>query len=92
MNIFEMSKFFVQLVWSFVIILMSCEFGQKLTNAFDQIDYEFCRFNWYKLPFDMWQMLPILIAASQKSIGLCVFGSISCEREDFKKVNNTLNR
>lgn len=35
----------------------------------------------------MQQKLPILIAVAQKPVSLSVFGSISCGREDFKKVS-----
>ena len=71
---------------SFALVFVCCEFGHKLSNAFEQIDNQIGELHWYGFPVQVWKMLPTLIAGAQKSCGLRVFGSASCTREEFKNV------
>lgn len=75
-----------QVVGSIGFVFVCCEFGEKLSNAFDEIDSVIKQFDWYKFPVKLGKMLPMLIASAQEPAKLSVFGSISCAREDFKNV------
>ena len=61
-----------------------------MSNAFEEIDDGIGQLDWYLMPDDLQRMLPFLIAVSQKPVILRAFGSISCEREDFKKVSQNV--
>lgn len=71
---------------SFAIVFLCCEFGHKLSKAFEQIDCVIDKLHWYKFPLHIRKMLPILITNAQEPVALRVFGSVSCAREDFKNV------
>lgn len=64
-----------------------CFLGQKVSDAFEEIDQEISQLDWYRFPIYMRQPLLILIARAQVSASIEVFGSISCDREAFKKVS-----
>lgn len=78
---------FVQICLTFVIIFVICEIGHRVSKAFEETDILFDRLHWYSFPIEMWHMLPTVFAAAQEPIVFNVFGSISCSREDFKKVS-----
>lgn len=78
---------FGQMFWSFALVYLVCNFGHKVSAAFEEIDSAFDQMSWYLFPYEMWKRLPIIVAAAQQPAELAVFGSISCSREDFKKVH-----
>lgn len=77
---------FFGLIWSFVLIFLSCEFGHKLSCAFNEIDFGIGQMYWYRCPAKVWKLLPMLMAFAQEPVFLRVFGSTSCARSDFKGV------
>lgn len=79
---------FAEMFWSFILVLMVCFSGEKVSDAFEVIEHEIYQFDWYRFPIHMWQSLSILLVGVQQPASLYVFGSISCDREAFKKVNN----
>lgn len=81
---------FIALIWSFTLVLVSCEFGHRLSMAYDEIDLVIDQMHWYKFSAKLWKMLPILMNGCQIPIYLRVFGSTSCTREDFKRVRTNI--
>lgn len=77
--------------WSFAILFAACELGHSVSSEFEEINSKIVLFHWYKLSKHMQEILPIIILATQKPVGLSVFGSIVCGREDFKRVSFHLN-
>lgn len=77
-------------MWSFALVLGACEFGHKLNDAYEQIDDKIVQFNWYHFPTDVRKMLPLFMGSAQQMIDLSVFGSIACDRENFKNVCHKL--
>lgn len=73
--------------WSFVIIYGVCEFGQEVSNAFDDIRYEISQLQWYRLSTHIQQVLPTILIVAQKSVDIHVFGSIACDYVTFKQVS-----
>lgn len=73
--------------WSFAAVFLICELGHRMSETFTEIDSTIGELNWYLFPIEMWYMLPILIAVAQQPVRFGVFGSISCSRVDFKKVD-----
>lgn len=72
--------------WSFTLIFMFCELGERLTAQFDEIDEEIFRSNWYAFPMDVQRMLPLIMDGTQEPIVLSGLGNILCTREAFKNV------
>lgn len=75
-------------VYAFGIILIVCELGQRLTDAFEHVGDEFDIFEWYSFSLEIQRMLPTIIILSNQPIELECFGGISGSRETFKKVNH----
>ena len=74
--------------FAFGILLIACELCQQIENAFVEIDDMIGEFDWYLFPNEIQQILPIIIAAAQKPVTIECFGSISCNRDVFKKVSS----
>lgn len=81
-----------EMFWSFLFVLAVCEFGQRVSNAFIEIDSNIDQLDWYLFSLEMQKMLIILMIIAQKPVRLDVFGNISCDREDFKAVSEILNK
>lgn len=64
-----------------------CEAGQKFSDAFSQNDDVLGQLQWYLMPIEIQKMLPPVIINTQKPIDIKFFGTMACNREQFKKVN-----
>lgn len=69
------------------LVLICCEFGQKLSDAYEKIEDALHQIDWYRLPYDLQRMLPTILIFSQESLIIEFFGSVACSREQFKKVH-----
>ena len=75
--------------YAFGMVFMICELGQRISNAFEEIDDVIAQFNWYLFSDELKRMLPIILMNTQAPVVFECFGSISCSREAFKKVRET---
>lgn len=73
--------------WSFAFILFFCGFGQRVTDAFDEIHYTITQFEWFAFPLKTQKLLPVMMIATKQHVFIQVFGSKSCVRETFKEVS-----
>lgn len=73
--------------WSFSIIFVYCEFGERMSNGFNEINDSICCVNWYTFPINMQRMIPNILIIAQKPVVLDAFGKISCKREVFTNVS-----
>lgn len=78
---------FFYVLYAFGNLLVSCEFGQRISNAFEEIDDEIELFDWYLFSYEMQRMLPLILLVTQQPVKIECFGSISIRREYFKKVS-----
>lgn len=76
----------VMIYWSVVEIFLFCEFGERLTKRFDEIDDEIFDWDWYAFPIEIQKMLPIIMIGTQKQVRLEGFANIQCTRQTFKNV------
>lgn len=67
------------------------EFGQRICDAYDEINDAINQTEWYLLPIEMQRMLPIIMMNAQQSLELNFFGSFSCNREQFQRVSGPEN-
>lgn len=72
--------------YAFGIMLFICELGQRLSNAFVEIDNAIELFRWYLFPLEVKKMLPIVLSAAHRPVVLEFFGSLSGTRGTFKEV------
>lgn len=72
--------------YSFGVVFAVCEWGQSVTNAFEEITDEIETFDWYLFPLELQRMLPMILMVAQQSVEFECFGSISIRREYFRKV------
>lgn len=70
-----------------MLVLVSCEFGERCTESYDGVDVMIGQFKWYLLPIEIQRMLPTLIIKTHQPVLFRFFGSFACSREQFKKVN-----
>lgn len=71
----------------FAPIVGVCEFGEHLYGTFEEINAVYNQFTWYLFPYNVQQVLPVLLMAAQNPIELRVFGSIACGRITLKNVS-----
>lgn len=71
-------------------VFIACELGQRFNDAFDRIGTVFAEIDWYLLPIEIQRQLPIIEIYLQISNDFRFFGSSSCSRKQFKKVNRII--
>lgn len=76
-----------EMTWAFAFVYIICEFGQRVSNAYIEIEDEIGQLDWYLFSMEIQKILPTLMIVTQKTVGLDVFGNISADREDFQKVS-----
>lgn len=74
-------------ILALVTVLIVCELGQRMSDAFDGIDFTTEQFDWYSFPINIKRMLPTIMAIVQQPAELECFGSITATREVFRKVS-----
>lgn len=78
--------------YAFGVVVAICELGQRLTNAFEEINDEIWQMDWYLFPSQIQRMLPTIMNLTQKKVAFKCFGSIAGSRETFKKVSSTFGK
>lgn len=73
-------------VWATNLVFAVCELGQRFSNAFSEIDGWIGELDWYLLPIEIKRILPTIILYVEQPFVVEFFGSMSCSREQFKKV------
>lgn len=68
------------------MVFFSCEIGQRLCIAYEELDDKIGQFKWYSFPTEIQRILLILMINTQQPVEVLCFGSTACNRETFKKV------
>lgn len=79
--------FICALFWSFAFVLFYCEFGERVSNAFEDIHDTIGQFEWYVFPIKTQKLLPTLLTVAKQQVSIEAFGNFACEREIFKRVS-----
>lgn len=77
----------IMLFWSFIQIFLFCEFGERLTRQFININKELAECDWYKFPLNIRKLLPMVLNGTQNPLVLTGIGQLKCTRETFKAVS-----
>lgn len=78
----------VEVFYSFGVLFIVCELGQRVNLAFAECSAAIDQFEWYQFPTEVQQILPMILNNSQQSVAIICFGSTNCDRETFKDVSN----
>lgn len=76
----------MELLWTFALIFVVCELGERASLAFREIDCMTGQLNFYDFPYKMKKILPVFMAMVSVPFNMSVFGSLTCGREPFRKV------
>lgn len=52
------------------MIFLYCEIGEKVTQKFDEINYEIGQFDWYSFPFELLKFMPTIMLVNQQPMQL----------------------
>lgn len=75
--------------YAFGIVFISCEVGQRLCDAFEDINDTIELLDHYRFSMKIKRMLPTIMITAQETVFIECFGSITCVRESFKKVSQS---
>lgn len=67
-------------LWVVVMIFLTCESGERLTNQYDIFEYEYDQCNWYSFPLEIQRTLPILISSHQRPAMVQGYAHTVCRR------------
>lgn len=77
----------LMLQMSIGLTFFACELGQRITNAFDNVDEALNELDWYLFPIGVKKMLAMIMGNTQEIVALKCFGSMVCGRDVFKNVS-----
>lgn len=86
-NLAELMISLILALWVISLILMICEFGERLTNQYEKFYYEFGQCDWYLFPLEIQRVLPIIISNIRKPAVIQGYSNTVCRREACKMVN-----
>lgn len=76
----------LQFIYAFGLMLITCELGQYVYDAFEECSDMILQLDWYLFPAKVLRTLLIIINFAQQPTVFECFGSIASIRETFKYV------
>ena len=73
--------------YAFCLLFAACELCQRATDTLNEIVDVIGQFDWYSFPYEIQRILPTMLIVAQKQTVMECFGSVSCCRESYQKVN-----
>ncbi|XP_055297011.1 putative odorant receptor 71a [Sitodiplosis mosellana] len=73
--------------WSFVLVLLYCDFGERVCGEFDAVHNTIEECDWYLFPIEIQKMLLTIMMADQPVV-LKGFANVVITRETSKKIAN----
>lgn len=83
---FEIMILSMLILWIFVIILITTEFGERVTFQFERFGVEFEQCKWNNLPIEMQRIYLIFLLDTQQPQNIQSFGGIPCTRKTLEQV------
>lgn len=78
-----------EVFYSFCVVFITCELGERLMNEYADIEYVICQFDWYLLPLEVQRQLTTIVINAQHPVVVQCFGSTNTSRESFQQVRLT---
>ena len=72
--------------YAFSLTFIACENGEQITDAFNEVHDVIGQLYWYRFPVKIKHVLATILIGAQGDVAIECFGSVSCNREAFKKV------
>lgn len=79
---------FCEMFWSFSLIFIFCDFGERVSSGFGEINDAISAFDWHLFPIGAQRMLPTILIVTQQPVALRGFGNVSFLREVFANVSH----
>ena len=76
-------------IWALILVFAVCEFCQRMTNIYHEINFTVYQIDWYKPPIEIQRMLLIILIYTEQPLDFEFFGSMTCNREQFKRVSKS---
>lgn len=73
-------------LWVIVLIILTCEYGERLTNQYDSFYDGFTQCDWYLFPLEVQQFLPLVISNIQQPAAIQGYAQTVYRREFCKMV------
>lgn len=73
--------------WSFTFVGAFCEFGERVSNSFTEVNKITDQMDWYLFPNEIQRMLPTFFIAFQRPSFFQGYGNIIYQRITFKQVS-----
>ena len=74
--------------YGFFCVILTCELGQRVSNAFYELSIRIDQFGWYLFPMEIKRILPMITVVAQEPVTFECFGSIALSRDTFKRVKS----
>lgn len=78
---------FSKVCYSFGLLFIMCELGERATNSIGEISDKINELDWYSYPLEIQKRFTTILIIAQQPVFFECFGSIYCTRESFKKVS-----
>lgn len=78
-----------QIFWSFAFVFFICEYGERVSNGFEELNTTLNDLKWYLLPNEIQRMLPTAMISFQAPVVVPIVGKMTCSRYIFEKVSDS---
>lgn len=84
----------MQVLFTFTYFFVCCEFGERVTNEFNQFYEKLCTYDWYSFSIKMQRIYLTTLTGTQESCVIQGYANIVCTREAYKQVitNSSLEK
>lgn len=85
-NVDKVIDVLIKSCYAFGVIFSICEFGQQLSNRFDEIHSSIWELDWFSFPIENKKTLIVVLAIAQRPARIVTFGNVEVTRETCKSV------
>lgn len=78
----------VKIFYSFGLLFVYCEIGERINSFFGEINDDFYELEWENFPLSIQRMMPTVLINTQQPVQLEAFGNFPCTRLTFKDVSS----
>lgn len=82
----DLLRILLLVFWAFVLVFLFCEFGEMVSDEFEEFNDELDQSDWYSFSVEMQRIFVILTINAQQSTYIKGFANVLCVRPTFKKV------
>lgn len=86
-NLVTIVTLFGEIFWAFAFIFFFCEFGERVSYGFEEINDTLNNLDWYLFPIEIQRMIPTTMIFFQAPVVVRIVGSFACSRYVFDRVS-----